>query len=361
MCWLYGVKHVAIGSGLLLFLGLCSPRAEACEVEELHSQLAVPANHALDVALDSTVVVSFDFPGGWFDCNPSTVSGWEVSVTRSSDGQAITGSLEPWNLHAYCASSGGALAWKPAAPFDPGATYEVNVTWTGFELEELSYQTQFTTGSALLPAITLEGAPNAATKVTKDHIATLCMQPDQCGNGGGCQYVDFHRVHAVIGGGLRATGGQEASGYDVALTWSTEAGGAQSKASFRDAHFAANEPMTFDMVLPDIGQSYSPCFYVTARDAAGNVSAPASTCIGPIDPGEMIPDEPVDPDAGADGGAGTGGVWISGTTTGSRDSDGGCSTRGGSGSSVLTSLFAFGLVALGRRRQSIARTANTGR
>jgi hypothetical protein len=323
--------------------------ASACSVTELHPEKASPANGAVDVARDSAIVVSFAMPPFIQACSPVGEE-WQVSVTPTAGGEALSGSMEPWNLAQYCSDSGGSIVWRPDTAFEPGVTYDVSVTWA-----DLAYQTSFTAGADELPEVESTGGLVASTQLGVE-VVQSCMQPAYCGQGGGCTSKTVSVLRAKLSG-LSFAGGQEADGYEVSLAWRTSPSAPNSSA-YVVQHVSAAELVDFELVLPDLGEAYAPCFEVTARDAAGNESPTRSTCLDELDPGELVPHEPEPVEAPPPQGDPTRFKGAANDEPRNHGcSVGGPASSGGLGAAAL--FFAIG--ALLCRRHSIARTVTTGR
>lgn len=267
--------------------------AGAC-IEELRPERASPKDGATDVPLDSAVVVQFGTSG--HPCSLLDFPGIEVTVTASSGG-LLAGSLAEWNPTLHCGAAGDALVWRPLAPYDPGAVYDVNVTFTDYEIPPpISYQATFTTGTALLPEVSLQGTFEHTVSVETETIE-WCNQPDGCGSGGGCVSEEQTYVSVRLFG-LSATGGQAKDGYDVFLVGGTDQPPAQSEAH-TSTHVAENQAIQFQYRLVDTKHPYTPCFSVFVRDAAGHL-AQASTCLPALDPGALLAERSPTPTSGSD-------------------------------------------------------------
>jgi hypothetical protein len=313
--------------------------------------LTAPHDGASDVALDSAVVVEVSVLYGTGGCDPLSGPGkFELSVTPSAGGASVAGNLEGWNPSLFCSVPGSAfaaLAWRPVSPFDAGASYDLDVTFTPYGAAPLVYATTFVAGTQFLPEVVLDGTLTATTSVmTRSH--NLCMQPDGCGAGGGCVTTQGTEVIATLSG-LSATGGQAAQGYDVFLETDVDAP-PNHPVSYPLLHASDKQHFQLETALPDVGGSYTPCFSVFVEDAAGHMAGPSSFCLPALDPGELIAEAM--PDAASDAGSTPSGEQPSAATAES----GGCSASHRGSSSVVLFGFVLSVCASTRRRRKNGRS-----
>jgi len=329
-----------------------TPVAASCPMAGFDAGKVSPSDGASGVAPDGALVIPFEVEPGASWCWESdwlTSPGWSVSVAPA-EGSPITGTTAYFDHESHCAAPAREVfAWRPTSPFAPNTKYEVSVAYQGpGSASSHVLKSSFTTGAALLPPLAFSGALQVTTAVKKQEYQH-CMQPDMCGGGGGCTLEVREEVVATISG-VKITGGQESSGYDVAVTVGKGAPeGWQSHWRPR-SHVAAGAPVELEVVLSDGGEAYSPCFVLYALDATGRPASTAPVCLDPIEPGTP---------AGGGPSPGTKPEPDPGMPVAESSEDGGCSFRHPTRESSWLGWCSFLAMALVLRRRGHSGTRST--
>jgi len=305
---------------------------------------ASPASGATDVPRDGAIEVSWTSPS-WvetFACSPA--EDWQVVARTAVSQEVIPGSFDmAWKNPTWC--DGAIVArWQPTAAMPAGTEIQLDISYVPSTVgtEPDSFSATFTTGAAFVPELSAQG-PITASTLVRTVAGEECMQPLPCGGGGGCTpYTERQAVAKVAIGPI--AGGQADFGYLVEVAMGEgEAPSPDPTQPHTVRTMGSSGGAVAELVLPDLGHPYVPCFSAKVHDASGQVVDLESICLEEVDPAAMLartpdptdPTDPTDPGGSPD------------------DDEGGCSIGSAPHSTTPFSMtLLFSILSLGLRRRA---------
>ena len=260
---------------------------------------ASPASNATDVPRDGAIEVSWTSPS-WVEtyaCSPA--EDWQAVARTVVSQEVIPGRFDmAWRNPTWC--DGAIVArWQPTAAMPAGTEIQLDISYVpstaGTEAD--SFSTTFTTGEAFVAELSAGGPISASTLVRTVELES-CLQPLPCGGGGGCTTSTERQAVAKVAIGPIA-GGQADFGYLVELAMGQ---GQAPTPDWTQSHtvriMGGPGGAMAELVLPDLGHPYVPCFSARIHDASGQVLDLEPICIGEVDPAAMLAEtsDPTDPD-----------------------------------------------------------------
>ena len=250
---------------------------------------ASPAPGATDVPRDGAIEVSWTSPS-WVEtyaCSPA--ADWKAVARAVASQEVIPGTFDiAWKNPTWC--DGAIIArWQPTGAMPAGTEMQLDISYAPSTIgtEPSSFSTTFTTGDGLVPELSSQGPITASTLV---HTVELegCMQPLPCGGGGGCTPYTERQAFAKVAIGP-IVGGQADFGYLVEVAMGEgQAPTPDPTQPHTVRTMGSPDGAMVELVLPDLGHPYVPCFSARIHDASGQSVDLESICLEEVDPVALL-------------------------------------------------------------------------